>query len=216
MSPTVVLPAGSGGGGIAAISELGAIGGSVMAGSHFYLPGWSYRNTGETVEASDDRIYYTPIFVQRAHTFAAIAVYGGFGGNDWGANAVARLGVYNAGFDADDRLEPTSLLVDSGTVNLDTAGLHEIVADIVLEGGTWYYLAIATDRNGGTDGSLDAPFTDYVAAPFSSWHNGNPGAASNYCLRQVLADAADNGLPDPAAPTVDTNPTLAAKAFLRD
>lgn len=188
---------------------------SATGGEKWYLPGWNYRNTAENAPQNSDEMYYIPIYVERTHTFVAIGVFGGFS-VDWAAGAQARLGIYNSGFDADQKLEPTSLLTDSGLVSLDTPGLHQIVINQELVGPGFFFLAVSTDRNGGAAGTLDAPFADFVSSPVTTWQNVSPGAASNFTLRQsTVGDWIADGFDANAAPTLDQG-FENAYAFMRD
>lgn len=201
----------SGGGVQPLLGAMIAVGGSAK----LCIPGWSYRNTAETVPVGDDKIVYIPIFVHRTHTFEAIVVYGGFG-VDWGVNALARMGLYSAQFDADDYLIPDARLNDWGTISLDTAGSHEIVINKELNGDTFYFLALATHAKGGANGTLDGPNeVDGVSAPITPWQDTHPGAAPNWVYKEGLTDVVDNGLPVTPAPTTGQGARY-AQAFLRD
>ncbi len=204
---------GGGGGGVQPL-----VGAMMAVGSQakWYLPGWAYGGTAEVNPFGDDWIAYVPIFVHRTHTFVAIGVYGGFSSGDWGTDALARLGIYSATFDEDDYLIPDALVVDAGTVSLDTAGLHQVVIDQELSGDTFYFLAIATHKKGGSAGTLDGPNeATGFAPPITAYQTTHPGAAPNPVVGQNLTDVVDNGLPASPAPGTGFGARY-AQVFLRD
>lgn len=123
------IPTPSGGG--AAIPEGRAAGGGVVL---WQTPG--FHCSGSTLAHSiGEVIAYEPIVVQTETSYDGIGV----GVMVASAGETARLGVYAS----DDDWQPTTLVLDAGTVDVSTTGSKTITIDLTLPAGK-YLLAIHT------------------------------------------------------------------------
>lgn len=114
----------------------------LSGGSKFYgVPGVSLPGTAYVAATSANSINYAPMFVERSLTIDALATMCQAGV----ASALVRLGIY----DCDDDLQPTSLVLDAGTVDFSTTGFKSITGlSQTLDRGV-YLLAAAYSHNGG-------------------------------------------------------------------
>jgi hypothetical protein len=112
--------------------------GRVVAGgtTHFSLPGVEMTNVGTAV-ISAGVVRYAPILVETAITIDQLAIEVTAAG---AANTTARLGIYRAGLD----WQPTDLVVDAGTVAVDSTGVKTAAVDTTLLPGR-YLLAVNSD-----------------------------------------------------------------------
>jgi hypothetical protein len=105
------------------------------------MPGYECRTTAATMDSLQNDINYTLIVPPETHTFTAIGINvtsAGAGGT------VARLGIYDADETADGFL-PGALIVDAGTVSIDSTGVKSIAISETLERGKPYFLALVHD-----------------------------------------------------------------------
>jgi hypothetical protein len=99
----------------------------------YVRPGWAGYLTG-TVNTLAGAEEFGPIYVSRTTSYDRIGL--------WVQSEVvglARLGIYNA--DAD--LQPSSLVLDAGTVDLSTTGAKELTIDQDLDEGYYFLVAVA-------------------------------------------------------------------------
>lgn len=122
-------------------SEAGGVAGAralptiYVPGEQPYVrPGWAGYTTGTAVLIAD-REYFTPIYVSRTTTYDRLAIY-----VQSAAAGLARLGIYNA----DVNLQPSTLVLDAGTVDVSTTGAKEKTISQELTEG-YYFLAVVSD-----------------------------------------------------------------------
>lgn len=163
-----------------------------LAATNWGIPGWVYVTLGSTA-ITQHRLGYVPIYVERSRTFTQVGVHvivAGAGGR------VVRLGLYNAVFDADGNLTPDSLIVDAGTVAVDSTGQKSIAISETLAEG-FYFMA------GSSDGAPDLSqpqATNAIGVPVSS---GGSTILTSFSVN-LFVDVVDGSAPltDPAtAPT---------------
>lgn len=101
----------------------------------YVRPGWAgYLNgTVNLLVGGED---FAPIYVSRTTSYDRIALWVDA---EHGAGS-ARLGIYNA----DDDLQPSSLVCDAGTVNVGSAGAKEIVIAQTLDEGYYFLVSVAS------------------------------------------------------------------------
>jgi hypothetical protein len=91
--------------------------------------------TSDTAIAFGTALNLVPIWVPETATYTKIAVHN----TGTHATGTCRIGIYNA----DTELEPSTLLLDAGTVALDTAAVKEITISQSLNRGLYYGAAVA-------------------------------------------------------------------------
>lgn len=100
-----------------------------------------------------DTVRYFPFLPERAFAFDQLTIRVQSAG---AGSTTARLGIYNA----DTDWQPTSLLIDGGTVAVDSTGVKNLsVSETVLKAGR-YLLAFNTD---GT------PTCDFIRGGLGGW-----------------------------------------------
>lgn len=104
--------------------------------THYSIPGVEASSAG-TFAISANTIRYAPIYVTTPITIDQMAIEVTTGG---AASTTARLGIYNADLD----WQPTSLVVDAGTVAVDSTGVKIASVNVTLPPGR-YLLALNSD-----------------------------------------------------------------------
>jgi hypothetical protein len=107
-----------------------------MTAGNFYVPTWFTAHSGGGHTASLNDMILIPIIIPNSITLTGLncevntAATGGSG-------AVARLGVYSA----DSNGQPANLVLDAGTVGVESTGIKQIVVSQALTAGI-YWLAL--------------------------------------------------------------------------
>ena len=101
--------------------------------TYLSIPGIEPSGSSTSALAAN-RIYYEPILVVTAITLDQIVIEVGPAG---AASTTARLGIYNANAD----WQPTTLVLDAGTVAVDSVGIKTITINQALPAGR-YLLAV--------------------------------------------------------------------------
>lgn len=166
----------------------------------YLIPGWAINGYGTNGDFnSTDQIFYMPIFTAFQLTLTHIVVNVQTASATSGAKA--RLGIYNASFTS-GQLAVGSILLDAGTVAIDSTGDKSISITQTLDGG-WYFLAISAEVN---DTKYRAAASDGLSAvPVAGRGGGVLTPASFTCfLEQRGAGTGENALPDPGNPGILT------------
>jgi hypothetical protein len=111
------------------INVVAAEGRPKSATTYLGLPGVDFVSTG-TTSVSTNRLYYAPFYVATPITIDLICCE--VTGNAAAGN-LARLGIYRA----DTDWQPTTLVVDAGTVSAGTIGFKSIAANVTLSPGRY-------------------------------------------------------------------------------
>jgi hypothetical protein len=98
----------------------------------------SAGSTGDSGIAFNSALNLVPIWVPETGTYTKIAVHN----TTTNATGTCRIGIYNA----DTELEPSTLVLDAGTVALDTAAVKEITISQSLNRGLYYGAAVANQN----------------------------------------------------------------------
>ena len=107
--------------------------------------GFSVRYAGSNVANSNNTMWY-PIFVPSFRTFDAIAINCSTSA-DAASGSLVRLGLYNV----DPATSyPTSLIVDAGTVSIESTGLKEATFSSITLSAGWYYTMFSCYATGAT------------------------------------------------------------------
>ncbi|KKL84654.1 hypothetical protein LCGC14_1962550 [marine sediment metagenome] len=151
----------------------------------YVRPGWAGFQTGTAVLIAGEE-YFIPIYVSRTTTYDRIAI-----STQAGAAGLARLGIYNA----DDDLQPSTRILDAGTVDVSGAAGYKVktISQELLEG--FYFLTAVSDVAPTCYGP-DA--TGMASLPITA-----SGANASVMKQAVLAvlnqeGHVAGGLPDPA------------------
>lgn len=179
---------------------------AILSTSVAYLrPGWFYANTWSdagTIATAGDT-YYMPIYCATSMQFDRLCVSISTAG---AAGKLARLGIYTMG---SNRM-PDALVVDAGTVAVDSTGAKEATISTTLAKG-YYYLAFVSD-GAPTPRAASVNGTSWPAFPMTiggtNALNG-PGVTPRVAGR--TADVA-GGLPS-AAPTMDFGVTGGGRTY---
>jgi hypothetical protein len=116
--------------------------------------GYSPRYAGSNVANSNQTMWY-PMFVPSSRTFDAIAINCGIAA-DVASGSLVRLGLYNV----DPATSyPTSLIVDAGTVSIESTGLKEATFSSITLTAGWYYTMFSCYAAGVTRPSFHGPST---------------------------------------------------------
>lgn len=156
----------------------------------YMVPGWGF-SAGSTDALTTGRILFIPIYIAETFTFDRIAIdvtVAGAGGTK------ARLGIYNYS----DGL-PTSLVLDAGTVAVDSTGDKELTIDQELTPG-YYFLALVCD---GAPTVRIPDGTEYISSPVTGGSAVIGFTVVASCLRKEgESGQVDGGLTDPAVTTL--------------
>lgn len=163
--------------------------------TRFTCPGWSSAGIALIVPTLDVG-FFTPILITETRTFDRIGV----NVSTAGASAdVARLGIYTSKLNPAG-LAPDGLLLDAGTVVVDTTGDKLITISQELTPG-YYFLVLVSES--GTYSGMD----DNAAAPAPvTGFSATPGVALDNLVtfQTISSDWPSNGFPA-TAPVVDQN-----------
>lgn len=107
------------------------------ATTYYTIPGVSASVIGGTLTVGANRIHYLPIRVRRSITIDQLAIEVTTNGS---AGQTARLALYSC----DNDRQPTSLIVDAGSVAVDSTGVKTASINVTLSPGT-YLLAFRTE-----------------------------------------------------------------------
>lgn len=169
------------------------------------LPGWYWAGVG-TENPSNGRLYYIPFFVEEATTYIRIGISIQIAG---GGGTLCRLGIYNW----TDGL-PSDLVLDAGTVAIDSTGDKEIVISEAL--GRGYYFAAFV--NNSTPQMIGPNIGSAVKTPVAGIGN-DPGATLGTVVIFEDGRAGDvaGGLPSTAPlTTLGRENASFATVFLRE
>lgn len=143
-----------------------------------YLYGYPV-NAHNTAALTVDQLLAGVHFVARSLTIDRIAVNVSTAG---AAGKKARLGIYANG----ENNYPGALVLDAGTVDVDSTGIKSIIVDQVLSKGIYWFVVLSDDtpnvRKGG-----------YAVSPIGIYE----GDFSNYWYSAWYKSQAYGALPDP-------------------
>lgn len=176
---TLTIAATGGGGG----SSLQQVYHGWTAGKYYSTYTSLYFDTNSavaTLPAGPNVLVASPIYVPRTNTVDRI----GFSISSGQAAGTARCGIY----ENDTSGKPGALLLDAGTVSVATSGDKEITISQELEGGKWYWLAMAS----GVDISI---FVVKDGRPTSG--NSSLGVGSRWGSPYIALSGGFSALPNP-------------------
>lgn len=176
----------------------------VSVSSPWLIPGWLAHGMTTFTLTANTR-YYVPIYVASNTTYDRIGIHVSTAG---AAGVVARLGIYNVSLVA-SFIRPSDLLLDAGTVAVDTTGQKEITISETLTTG-WYFLVYQSD-GAPTLASLD---TSLMGRTPVSGISSSINSTQSYLGSRTIADGAA-ALPDPSDFPFDLVSAAAAAIFLR-
>lgn len=110
-----------------------------VSGNYYHSP---FDDAGTTYVIAQNTLYGSLVYIPSAITITKLSINVGVGQ----AGKSARLGIY-----ANSSGVPGALLLDAGTVALDTTGVKEITGlSKALTGGTWYFFTVLSDSTSAT------------------------------------------------------------------
>ena len=155
------------------------------------IPG--LRPTGQgTATQSQGRLYYEPWFLETTATLDRLAVEVTTGSS---AGALLRMGIYNA----DTSWVPTTLVVDAGTVAVDSTGIQAATINVTLPAGR-YVCAFVLPTG------ITAPALRQIAGTVNSFPGISGTAGNPYQVSRYLAS--QGGLVATGLPSTATAPDV--------
>lgn len=162
----------------------------LLAGYYYTSPGWTGYTTGSlssNAANSNRKLVAIPFVVHHKQTFDRISIRVTTAGD---ASSVVRLGIYVAKLDG----TPGDLVLDAGTVALDSTGVKEITISQSLEPGA-YWLAAVCDGLSATNPVFSKPSTygaESAVNPMVIDSNNTP-----YRTFETSSGAVSGALPSP-------------------
>ncbi len=169
----------------------------------WHIPGWYYAGFG-TVVPMFGVLYYIPIYVPRTTTYTGIGINVN---TPAPAGKLARLGIYNNSLGA-----PSALVLDAGTVPVDSTGDKIITISQQLAAGN-YWLAYVTDHAP----TLTSPSTAGAISPATTGFSGGGVMGGNNTVISATGRLGDvaGGLVSPAPTPNGSQATDRAAVALR-
>ena len=164
--------------------------------TNWVVPGW-YCNGLTQSAPTVGELHYQPIYVPATRTYDAIGCRVAVAG---GVSSLARLGIYHFRAGA-----PDALVLDAGTVAVDSTGDKEIILGTpVTLRRALYFLALISDGSP----QIFALTASDALAPVVQGYNTGTGQAPRLMLPITTGRGGDiaGGLPNPA-PAVDARKT---------
>ena len=158
-----------------------------IQGAHRYVvPGWVWTQISAPQNLQSFNLYFVPIFVGVSTNYDRIFinVTSGAGGKS------ARLGVYEWA-----NGEPTDLVLDAGTVNLNPTGVKEITINLTLARG-YYALALVGNSSAA---QITCASNDHSYGPVEGLGAGQGASQTLPIPELTLALDEFDALSDPAA-----------------
>jgi hypothetical protein len=109
------------------------------------IPGWSCITISTSISAFQNDILYGLIVPPETISYTAVGMNVSLAGN---AGSIARLGIYEADETASG-YTPGALIVDAGTVAIDSTGVKTIAISEALERGRPYFTAFVHNATSG-------------------------------------------------------------------
>lgn len=155
------------------------------------LPGWAFAgNSFQAIVAN--RLYFIPIYIGDTRTLDRIGLRVSSAG---AAGTVARMGIYEADLvsGSQNQIQPGDLILDAGTVAVDSTGNKEITISQEMTPG-FYFLAFSSDGAPSLNGINSA---QVISSPVTGLASSLASTASITIVWSNVADGAA-ALPDPA------------------